>query len=44
MINALINQAVKVVFDVCVMVFILYGIAEICLGPEIYEIIQGVII
>jgi len=44
MINALINQAVKVVFDVCVMVTILYGVACMCLGPEIYEIIQGVII
>ena len=43
MINALINQAVKVVFDVCVMVAILYGVACMCLGPEIYGVIEKII-
>jgi len=43
MLIALINFTVKFIFDIVIMVAILYGVACMCLGPEVYEMIQGVI-
>ena len=44
MIQAFLNQAVKAVFDICLVVAIWYGIAYVLLGNKLYEIVRGVMI
>ena len=40
MINAFFNLAVKVIFDLIVMMAIVYGVVAACMGSQIYEIIN----
>ena len=42
MIQAFLNTAVKVIFDIILMAVIVYGVVAACMGSELYELIRYV--